>query len=197
MKLDQLYQIQKLYFGHEELARALGITRASARVTASRYVKQGLLVRIRNNLYLLRETWKHIRLEETFQIANLAQVPSYISLTTALDYYGLTTQLQRDFFESIALKRTKEIKVNATTFTYTKISQDLYFGFQKERNFFIAIPEKAILDSFYLMSLGRYSLDLSAVQSHKFDRKLLADMSEYFPERTRNLLRTHEYLAAA
>lgn len=197
MKLNQLYQIQKLYFGHEELARALGITRASARVAASRYVKQGFLVRIRNNLYLLRETWKHISLEETFEIANLAQVPSYVSLATALDYYGLTTQLQRDFFESIALKRTKEIKVNATTFTYTKISQDLYFGFQKERNFFIAIPEKAILDSFYLMSLGRYSLDLSAIESHKLDQKLLADMSVLFPERTQKLLYTHEYLAAA
>ncbi len=197
MKLNQLLQIQKLYFGHEELARALGITSDSARVAASRYVKQGLLVRIRKNLYLLRETWKNISLEETFEIANLAQVPSYISLTTALDYYGLTTQLQRDFFESIALKRTKEIKVESTIFTYTKIFKDLYFGFQKKHNFFIALPEKAILDSFYLMSLGRYSLDISAMESHKFDQKLLADMSEYFPERTRNLLLTHEYLAAA
>ncbi len=51
MKPNELYQIQKLYFGHEELARALGITRDSARVTACRYVKKGLLIRIRRNLY--------------------------------------------------------------------------------------------------------------------------------------------------
>lgn len=197
MKLNQLLQIQKLYFGHEELARALGITSDSARVAASRYVKQGLLVRIRKNLYMLREKWEHIDMEDTFQIANLGQVPSYISLTTALDYFGLTSQMQRGFFESIALKRTKEIKVESTIFTYTKISKDLYFGFQKKHNFFIALPEKALLDALYLMSLGRYSLDLSAMEPHKLDQKLLADMSVFFPLRTRKLLHTHEYLAAA
>ena len=197
MKLNQLLQIQKLYFGHEELARALGITRASARVAASRYVKQGLLVRIRNNLYMLREKRKYMDREDAFQIANLGQVPSYISLTTALDYHGLTTQLQKDFFESIALKRTKEIKVDSTLFIYTKISQNLYFGFQKEHNFFIAHPEKAFLDALYLMSLGRYSLDLSAVEANKLDQKLMANMSAFFPLRTRKFLQRHEYLPAA
>ncbi|MCF8109399.1 MAG: hypothetical protein K9J81_10435 [Desulfohalobiaceae bacterium] len=197
MKLNQLLQIQKLYFGHEELARALGITRDSARVTASRYVKQGLLVRIRNNLYMLREKWKYMDREDAFQIANLGQVPSYISLTTALDYFGLTTQLQRDFFESIALKRTKEIKVESTIFTYRTLSPYLYFGFQKKQNFFIADPEKALLDALYLMSLSRYSLDLSAIEPHKLDQKLLANMSTFFPLRTRKLLHSHEYLPAA
>ncbi|MFW6216680.1 MAG: hypothetical protein ACOC3Y_02525, partial [Desulfohalobiaceae bacterium] len=74
MKLSQLYQIQKLYFGHEELARVLGITKDSARVAASRYVRQGLLVRIRKNLYMLRQRWKTASFEEMFQIANIVQV---------------------------------------------------------------------------------------------------------------------------
>jgi predicted transcriptional regulator of viral defense system len=197
MKLNELYQIQKLYFGHEEVARALGITPASARVAAGRYVKQGLLVRVKRNMYMLRETWKNAGMEEKFQIANMGQVPSYISLMTALDYHGVTTQVQRDFFESIALQRTREIRVNNTTFNYTKISKILYFGFRKEKGFFIAIPEKALLDAFYLMSYGRYSLDLSAIDAYKLDQKQLAALSETFPLRTRNLLRANEYLPAA
>ena len=101
MKLNELRRIKKLYFGWDELARALGITGDSARVAASRYVRQGLLVRVKRNLYILRETWDACGREEKFVIANMGQVPSYISLTTAMDYYGITTQMQQDFFESL------------------------------------------------------------------------------------------------
>lgn len=194
MRLKELYQIQKLYFGYEELSRILGINPDSARVAASRYVAQGLLLRLRRNLYVLKERWKNATVEEKCQIANVAQGPSYISLTTALAYYELTTQLQRDFFESIALRRTKEIFVDTSVLKYTKISKKLYFGFQKEKHFFIAKPEKALLDAFYLTSFGRYSLDFSAVERSKLDQEKVAAMSKFFPLRTKKLLRNHGYL---
>lgn len=111
MKFLQLQNISKLYFGHEEIARALGITSNSAKVTASRYVKQGLLVRLKRNLYILKEKWFNLDREQKFVIANLIQTPSYVSLMTALDYYEITTQMQRDFIESIALKRTKGVEI--------------------------------------------------------------------------------------
>lgn len=197
MKTGELSQIQKLYFSSEDLGRTLGITPASARVAASRYVKKGLLIRIKRALYLLRERWDHATLAEKFQIANMGQTPSYLSLMTALDYYGITTQMQRDFLESIALRRTKEIRVNKSVFNYTKISENLYFGFKKEKEFFIATPEKAILDAFYLMSFGRYSLDIASIEKEKLDREQLAVMSKKYPLRTQNLLRTYGYLPAA
>lgn len=197
MKLEHLSRIQKLYFGYEELARALDISPASARVAVSRYAKRGLPVRLKRNLYMLRDVWEHAGTEEKFQIANMGQVPSYISLMTALDYHGITTQIQRNFFESIAIKRTREIRVDKTIFTYTKISGELYFGFKKEKEFFMALPEKAFLDAIYLISYGRYSLDLSAIDADRLDRKKLAALSETFPMRTKNLLRAHEYLPAA
>ena len=197
MRLNELFQIRKLYFGHEELARILGITQDSARVAASRYVRQGLLVRIKKNLYVLKDTWKNASLEEKFQIANIVQVPSYISFVTALEYYALTTQVQRDFFESIALKRSKEILVQNTVFKYTKISRDLYFGFQRYKNFFIAKPEKALLDAFYMMSLGRYSLDLSAIELDRVDQEQLLDMSKLFPRQTQKVMQAYGYITAA
>lgn len=159
MKSLELSKIRKPYFGYEEISKVLGISAASAKVTASRYVKQGLLVRMKKNLYVLREVWNAAGKEEKFLLANLGQTPSYISLSTALDYYEITTQMQRDFFESVAVKRTKEIHVKGNVFRYTKISGSLYFGFKKEKDFFIATPEKALLDAFYLMSYGRYALD--------------------------------------
>ena len=197
MKVLELNKIRKPYFGYEEIARVRGIGLASAKVTASRYVRQGLLLRLKKNLYVLREAWNAASKEDKFRLANLGQSPSYISLMSALEYYDITTQVQRDFFESVAVKRTKEIQVNASVFRYSKINETLYFGFKKEKEFFIATPEKALLDSFYLMSYGRYALDLSALDADKLDRENIRRLSSKFPLKTRHMLKKHGYLQAA
>ena len=197
MKLLELRTIRKLYFGYEEIARVLGISLPSARVSASRYVRQGLLVRVKRNMYMLREVWNASGRAEKFLLANMGQTPSYISLMTALDYYEITTQVQRDFFESVAVKRTKEILVDESMFRYSKIASNLYFGFQKEKGFFIATPEKALLDAFYLMSYGRYALDISALDSDKLDRDEILRLSMEFPLKTRNMLKKYGYLKTA
>ena len=51
----KLREIQKVYFGYEEIAKVLGITFASARVEAARFVKYGLILRIKRNIYILKE----------------------------------------------------------------------------------------------------------------------------------------------
>lgn len=197
MNLLKLRKIHKPYFSYEDIARVLGISEASARVTASRYVRRGVLLRMKRNMYVLPEVWNAADREEKFVIANLGQTPSYISLMTALDYYEITTQIQRDFFESVAVKRTKEIALNGSIFRYTKIASNLYFGFKKEKGVFIATPEKALLDAFYLMSFGRYTFDLSALDAEKLDEANVKCLSEKFPLRTRNMLKKYGYLKTA
>ena len=197
MKVLELNKIRKPYFGYEEIARVRGIGLASAKVTASRYVRQGLLLRLKKNLYILREAWNAASKEDKFRLANLGQTPTYISLMSALEYYEITTQMQRDFFESVAVKRTKEIQVNGIVFRYSKINVALYFGFKKEKGVFIATPEKALLDSFYLMSYGRYALDVSALDAGKLDRENIRRLSSKFPLKTRHMLKKHGYLQAA
>ena len=197
MKFQELNKISKLYFGYADIARALGISAASAKVSASRYVKLGLLVRIKRNMYVLREAWNAAGRDEKFVFANLGQTPSYISLMTALDYHEITSQVQRDFFESIAVKRTKEIQVDDSLFRYSKVTSALYFGFKKEKDFFIATPEKALLDAFYLMSFGRYAIDISALDAEKFDRDEIRRQSKEFPLKTMEMLKKHGYLKKA
>ena len=194
MKLKELNEIKKLYFGYEEIAKTFGISGSSAKVTASRYVRQGLLLRIKKNVYVRREVWNAASIEEKFMLANLGQVPSYISLITALEYYEVTTQVLRDFFESVALKRTKEINLNGSIFRYSKVASSLYFGFKREKDFFIATPEKALLDAFYLLSYGRYSLDISALDATKLDSDEIKRLSAGFPLKTRNILKKYGYL---
>lgn len=197
MKYIKLRNIEKSYFGYEEIAKTLGISLVSARVSANRYVKQGLLLRVKRNLYVLKEKWEAMGRENKFILANLAQVPSYISLMTALDYYEITTQMQRSFIESVAIKRTKEISVEEAIFNYNKINENLYFGFLKKRGFFIASPEKAFLDAMYLASLKRYNIDVSSIDFTKLDKAILRKMIKKFPAKTQIALEGYEYFRKA
>jgi predicted transcriptional regulator of viral defense system len=193
MRYFQLREIKKLYFGYEDIARTLGISLNSAKITAHRYVKQGMTIRVKRNIYVLKERWVSFDREQKFIIANIYQVPSYISLMTALDYYEITTQMQRDFIESIVLKRTARKEIEETVLNYTKISTDIYGGFFKKQGFFIAEPEKAFLDAVYLMSFGRYNLDMSSIDFSKLDVKKIERMAKSLPLKTRNFLTKHEY----
>lgn len=197
MKIRELNSINQLYFGYEDIARALKISPASARVSASRYVRLGLLMRLKRNIYVPKERWQTTSREERFTLANLGQTPSYISLMTALDYHEITTQVQRGIIESVAVKRTKEISLNGNVFRYTKVSRASYFGFIRQQQFFIATPEKALLDAIYLMSFGRYALDLSAIDDEKLNRKEIRRMSRNYPPQTRKMLEKNGYLGPA
>lgn len=197
MKIRELSEINKLYFGYEEISRALGITLQSARVSANRYVNQGLLVKLKRNIYITKDRWKSLEQDDKFALANLVQVPSYISLMTALDYYEITTQIQRDFIESIGVKRTKEKAVENTTFIFTKIRPDLYFGFERKKDFFIAVPEKAFLDALYLTSLGRYNFDVASLDFNKLNENEVRKLGKRFPLKTQRFLDKDGYFRKA
>jgi hypothetical protein len=181
MAYQALFKIDKPYFTTEDVARTLRISAASAAVLCSRYAKQDLLVRLKKGVYARKETLPTLGWEDLFRIANLLQVPSYISLTTALAYYGITTQVQRGFIESISVKRTIVFDKEGLHFRYTRIKPELYGGFTREQGAFVALPEKALLDASYLASLGRYSLDTSALGLEKLDKKRLFEMAQHFP----------------
>lgn len=62
-----------------DIAKELSINKESAKVTATRYTKSGLLIRVKRNLYITASKFKELKEEELFQIANFIEVPSYIS----------------------------------------------------------------------------------------------------------------------
>ena len=195
MKMLDLNKISKLYFGYEDISRILGISLASARVTASRYSAQGILIRLKRNMYVLREKWIRLERVEQFQIANLIQAPSYVSLMSALDYYQITTQMQQDFVESLTVKRTKEKEIEKVIFNFSKIKKSLYFGFTKENEFFIASPEKAFLDAVYLMTQGRYNFDMDSIDIDRLDKTLLKKNVAIFPPGTQKFLENYGYFS--
>lgn len=197
MIYTQIHDLKKTYFGYEDIARVLGISLSSAKVSAVRYVKTGLLVRLKRNVYLLSERWRNLGWEERFAVANIGQAPSYISLMTALSYYEVATQLQQDFIESMALKRTRDIRVGKAIFNYIRINKALYFGFTRDKGYFIASPEKAFLDAIYLMTLGRYHLDTASVDFKKLDLKVIQTMLKKFPDKVAQWIQKNGYFSQA
>ena len=194
MNYTKINKINKLYFTYRDIPRAFGISLESSRVTATRLVKSGAIIRLKRNIYISSERWNSLSLEDKFILANLLQVPSYISFMTALSYYEVTTQLQRDFMESAVCYRTKLVEINKSSFNYSKINENLYFGFVKNKGFFIATPEKAFLDAFYLMSFKRYSFDLTSIDFNKLKMSRINTMAKKYPLLTRRLLLKYGYI---
>ncbi|MEW6508821.1 MAG: hypothetical protein AB1432_13860 [Bacteroidota bacterium] len=169
MNIKKLLNIDKLYFNANDIAALLSIDYKSAQVTASRYVTRNILVRLKRDCYILPQRMKNSSETELFQLANILQTPSYVSLTSALSYYNITTQQTRNYLESVCLKRTNLFKTYDIEFAYSKINKVFYFGFQKVENFFIAFPEKALADSIYLTAIGRYKADFDAIDFQKIN----------------------------
>jgi len=176
MKTDGLNKVDKLTLTIEEIAALLSIAKESAKVSASRYVKSGLLTRLKNNLYITTDKFKRLSEEDLFKLANIIQVPSYISFTTALSYYNISSQQLQGVIESAALKRTKTLTAKNVRFDYILLKKEFYNNFILTNDFFTATPEKALADIIYLSSMNRYQCDFEAINFKKIDRKIVADL---------------------
>ena len=118
----------------------------------TRWVASGYIVQLKNGLYAFKEWTK---LPETDQIAaNLMYRPSYISLYSALAYYGMIPEFVVRTTSVTTLKTATFSNVMGA-FDYRHVKTDLFWGYHmidsiNQRKVLIALPEKALLDLLYL-----------------------------------------------
>lgn len=108
-----------------------------------RWEKAKILTRLRKGLYLLRSS-----VVNDFEVANIVLEPSYVSLETALNFYGILPQFPF-LTTSVTPLKGRRVIVDEKEYEYSKISKDLYWGYELHDKFLIAVPEKAILDQLY------------------------------------------------
>lgn len=180
---------RKPYFTLGDVAQNFSLQPASARVLCSRYVRQGLLVRFKNNIYTTAWKWESLTRQDLFKIANVLQVPSYISLMTALAYYDVTTQAQNNYQESVCLKRSIAYPVREAVFSYVKLQSRYYGDFIKKDGVFIATKEKAFLDAAYLFSFGKYKFDVDSLDMRKLELKKMKSLLKVYPEKTKETVK--------
>lgn len=148
--------------------------------------QKGYLIKLRNKYYLFAAS--EISEETLFHIANKIYEPSYISLETALRYYGFIPEAVYSI-QSVSTRKTNHFKSSVGLFHYQTLKKPLYFGYrlinQKNRVFRIAAREKAILDFFYLRHDIRDYESIEALRWNKetlkvIDEKLLQEYLTLF-----------------
>ncbi len=184
MRAIELNNINKLIISIEDIAKVLTISKDSAKVTANRYVKNGFLLRIKRDFYITANNYEKLNEKELFRIANAIQVPSYISLASALIYYNISTQQLQGIIESVTTRKTNAVKVKEISFNFILINKNFYTGFKLENDIFIASPEKALADAVYLTSLGRYGCDFDAIDFKKLNKDKITEFIRNTNQRT-------------
>lgn len=111
--------------------------------------RDGDIIRLKRGLYVCSEkaTGKTLSLE---LIANRLLTPSYVSMTTALRYYGLIPEAVY-VTQSMTIKETREYDTPVGRFVFTHMKREAFnIGIRNvEENgysFLIASPEKALCD---------------------------------------------------
>lgn len=148
----------------------------------SKWKKQGLILQLKRGLYILNENDRKITPSRVF-LANQLYAPSYISTEFALMFYDLIPERVVDV-TSVTSRKTKNFKNSFGFFVYQHLSAHCFEGFvsQKDENnfaFFIAIPEKAIVDFIYF-NLARIELNQADIfkESFRFQNLTALDTSK-------------------
>jgi predicted transcriptional regulator of viral defense system len=182
--LEKLKKIDKEFFTLSDLRKIWQGKENSLKVVLSRLAKKGEIKRIYKNFYVLPE-----RVSNLEKIANQIYFPSYLSFESALSKYGILSQIPYTLTFVTPLK-TKSIKIFDFEIDYRKLKKELFFGFKKEKEIFIALPEKAILDTLYFISLSKLEINLKNLDFSKIKKERLILFSKKFPQKTKNLLST-------
>lgn len=125
---------------------------ASLQVQISRWNKAGKIIQLKKGIYLLAEPYRKIEVHEPY-IAAVLKRPSYISLEKALEYHNVIPEAV-SVYTSVTTKRGARFESEAGIFDYRHIQESLFWGYAShtvnQQTSFIAVPEKALLDYFYL-----------------------------------------------
>jgi len=167
----------------------------SLKVQLSRWVKSGKLIQLKRGLYLLAEPYRKTSPSE-FYIASVLKSPSYISLEKALEYHGFIPE-GVTVFTSVTTKRPENLETPVGRYDYSHVKPSLFWGYTSlnlsGQTAFMATPEKALLDFFYLRHV-KVSLDyLKELRLQNVKNIQLKRLAEYACRfKKKNLMQTVE-----
>ncbi len=139
-----------------------------------RWTKKGLLIRLRQGFYTFPE-YKN-KPDFTLFFANRIYRPSYVSLHTALAFYGIIPEAVVQITSVTSLK-TADFKNDIGEYAYKSVREELMFGYDikpvaNEQSLQLAQPEKALLDLLYLYPFYNTEQELANL---RFDEDFFQD----------------------
>ncbi|MBN2073258.1 MAG: hypothetical protein JW770_04870 [Actinobacteria bacterium] len=160
-----------------------------------RWVKEGLLIRMRKNLYELAQPGFKSGIPDVY-VANKLYAPSYVSLETALSIYSMIPDIAIHV-TSITTRATREFKNKYGSFFYRSCQKKAFTGYRlmgyEGFKVLIADREKAMVDFIYFSLRQRKILDF---EEERFEKDLIARLewdraikyADLFNLRTKNKL---------
>lgn len=173
---------------------------AEIRRQLSRWTKSGRLVKMRRGLYALSERYLLTR-PHPFLLANRLKKASYVSLQSALGYYGLIPEYV-PAVTSVTTVRPEILSNQYGTFIFKHIKKSLFFGYRQielgnNQFAFIASPEKALVDLLYLTPGSdepEYINELRLQNTNILDKEVLLELAAR--SRSPKLIRASRKLVA-
>jgi predicted transcriptional regulator of viral defense system len=168
----------------DELARKYDIVPAAVTQALARQEQKELVEHVGSKIYY---NWLAPD-GSTRELVNVLRDDAYVSLESGLREYGISTQSPRTL-TCVTTERPQEFKARTITISYRSISPRLYWGFLRKTTrygtYFIAEPEKAILDWIYLGIQNGVVPALDELDFSGVDRSKLLSYAQRFPRSTR------------
>jgi len=153
-----------------------------------RWTKKGLLIRLRQGYYTFPEY--NAKPDFILYFANRIYRPSYVSLHSALAFYGMIPESVVQITSVTSLK-TANFKNDFGEYNYKTLQKELMFGYDLKpmadgQTLQLAKPEKALLDLLYLYPFYDTSQELTDLRLDEdflldnLDRKLLEEYTLKF-----------------
>jgi predicted transcriptional regulator of viral defense system len=168
---------------HSSMLQIFSEPKSHLQVQLSRWVDTKKLIQIRRGWYLIAQPFRFHEVPPEV-IANKVVSPSYISLESALSFYGLIPE-ETPNPTSVTTTRAENFHTAGRLFIYQHIKPDYFRGFLKvkfgDHEILIASPEKALWDKMYLHSLNhRFSIEwLEELRLQNLEEFNLSKWEEY------------------
>lgn len=168
------------------------------RLQLTRWVKSRRIYQLRRGLYSIAPPYQKTQ-PHPFLVANHLQRASYVSLQSALAYYGLIPETVNRT-TSVSTGRPEQLKTPLGIFEFRHLKVNLLFGYEMVdlggQKALAATPEKALLDLIYLQPGGEsttYLQELRLQNTGRLDIKQLHKQAEKFG--SQKLLRAVETIS--
>jgi predicted transcriptional regulator of viral defense system len=149
----------------------------------SRWRQTGKIYQLRRGLYCLAPPFQKV-IPHPFLVANRMLPASYVSLQSALAYFGMIPEFV-PVTTSVTTNRPVSWETRLGIFDFRHIQVDFFDGYRwvdlgNKQHAFIASPEKALLDLIYLEPVGEtldYLVELRLSNLDQLDWQLLGRLA--------------------
>lgn len=145
----------------------------------SRWTKSGRVYQLRRGLYMLAPPYQMVK-PHPFQLANALMPGSYVSMQSALAFYGMIPEYTPRIL-SMTMLRPSHWEGG---YHFQHLAQHFFFGYQlmelaQGQQAFLATPEKALLDLVHLTPKSDSFDYLEQLRLQNLDRLDLTRLQEY------------------